>query len=256
MFNIKKDNLNFQDSYQFKEYIAKLVSAFDISKTTFDDLFANVFMEIYDKEKSNPYIFEFLKISVFERICEEIKNINRKEKTIFLPLFEDYQKLNNEINNIIIGHLKSSKDNLEINRDKKFFFDLNKYPILKRITEQKELETFTPDLITDPAFITFFKANIGRNGIYFLYNLNRDLLFIGKSSNLGETIIDAIWKKDIDGYVSIAYTKSVADTYIYEPYYIIKEKPLLNKLSSQTDGLTVDLKPLEKTELIKIYQNN
>lgn len=256
MFNIKKDNFNFQDSYQFKEYIAKLVSAFDISKTTFDGLFANVFMEIYDKEKANTYIFEFLKISVIERISEEIKNINRKEKTIFLPLFEDYQKLNNELNDIIIRHLKTSKDELEINRNKKFFFDLNKYPVLKRITEQKELETFTPDLITDPAFITFFKNNIGKHGIYFLYNLNKDLLFIGKSSNLGETIIDTIWRKDIDGYVSIAYTKTVADTIIYEPFYIIREKPLLNKLLSFTDELTVELPQLEKTEIIKIYQNN
>lgn len=250
--------LDFKNKYQFKDYIADIVAEFDVNKETFDKIFAHVFLEIFEKEKLIPCLNSFFKISVTYKIAEEVKKIKRKDKTIFLPLFEDYLKLVTELDDIIININKNCKEEKEKICEKKqdCFINISKYPILSRIAEKAELESFKPDLITSQEFIDLFKENIGKFGLYFLYNLNKELLFIGQSLNLGETIIDSVWKKNIDGYVALAYTNTKADLYIYENYYILKEKPLLiNNLSVQ-DELSISLKPLKKTELIKIYTNN
>lgn len=249
--------LNFVDKYQFKDYIADIVSDFDVSKETFDRIFAQVFLEIFEKEQQFPCFFNFFKVSIINKIAEEVKKIRKKDKTIFLPLFEDYVKLNNELDNIINKIRKECQNDSGVCRQGgDCFIDISKFPIFLRITEHNELESFKPDLVTSPEFIEFFNENIGKFGLYFLYNLNKEILFIGQSLNLGEAIIDTIWSKNVDGYVAIAYTNSKADMHIYRVYYILKEKPLqLNELF-ESDDLSISLKPLKKTKLIKIYENN
>ena len=78
-------------------------------------------------------------------------------------------------------------------------------------------------------------------------------MYIGKSAQLSGKIIDSIWERNIDGYVSIAHTLTKSDIHVYAPYYIAIEKPLLNEPLYETDNFSFELEPLSKTELIKIY---
>ncbi len=249
--------LNFNNKYQYKDYIAGLVSELDISKDTYDKMFAYVFIEIFEKEQQFSCFFNFFKVSITNKIAEEIKKIKKKEKTIFLPLFEDYIKLNNELEDINNKIKKGCHNGSGVcKQEKNCLIDISKYPVFYRITEHNVLESFKPDLATSSEFIEFFKENIGKFGLYFLYNLNKELLFIGQSLNLSETMIDEIWKKNIDGYVALAYTNAKADMHIYRNYYILKEKPLQINDLFESDDLSISLKPLKRTKLVKIYENN
>jgi hypothetical protein len=248
---------NFKNKYQYKDYIADLVSELDISKDTFEKMFAHLFLDLFEKEQLYACFFTYLKISLVNRIADEIKKIKKKDKTIFLPLFEDYLKLNKETDDIVIQIKKKCMDSSgKCKNGNDCVIDISKYPTLLRLSEHGELESFKPDLITSQQFIDFFKENIGKFGLYFLYNLNKELLILGQSTNLGESVIDLIWKKNIDGYVAVAYTNTKADMYLYETYYVLKEKPLLTTKYPDLDEVSVSLKPLKRTELVKIYTNN
>lgn len=245
---------NFADKYEFKSHIAKMLAELDINKETFEKIFANVFVEIYEKEKNFLFLTDLLKVSVVNLIIEEITKIKKTEKSIFLPLFEDYQKLNGELSDLIAHIIKETEHNpLDV---KNTVIEIERYPILYRITEHKDLTTFKPEYITTAKFIEFFESNIGKYGLYFLYNINKELVYVGKSISLGETILNSVWEKNIDGYVAIAYTKTKADIHVYEPYYILKEKPLLNFEVLEKDELSISLKPLKISALVKIYENN
>jgi hypothetical protein len=249
--------LNFKNKFHYKDYIADIVTELDVSKDTYEQMFAQVFMDIYEKEQQALCVFNYYKINIANKIAEELKKIKRKDKVIFLPLFEEYIKLNNELDDIILKYKKKCQDKVGIcKKNNDCFIEISQYPTLFRIAEHGELESFRPDLITSPEFIEFFKENIGKFGLYFLYNLNKELLSLGKSQNLGETIIDVIWKKNIDGFVAVAYTNTKADMLIYEYYYILTEKPSQMEDLSEADEISITLKPLKKTKLIKIYSNN
>jgi hypothetical protein len=249
--------LSFKNKYQYKDYISDMISEFDVSRETFDHLFASVFLEIFEKEKQYPCFFNYFKISITSKIAEEIKKIKKSDKTIFLPLYEDYLKLNTELDDIALNIKKKCQNESGIcSQDQNCLIDITKYPAFLRIIEHSDLESFKPDLISSQEFIEFFKENIGKFGIYFLYNLNKELLFVGHSLNLGETIIDEIWKKSIDGYVAVAFTNAKADMKIYEDYYILTEKPLKMNNNYEPDEVSVKLKLLKRTELVKIYSNN
>jgi hypothetical protein len=247
----------FKDKYQFKNYIAKIVSDIDISQDVFDSIFSNVFFEIFEKEKQYPCIFNFYKTSIVEQIIREIKELKKENKKDFLLMFEDYQKLNNELNELILKiKIKCGSNFGNCNSNKDCKIDIKDYPLFYRCIERKDLKVFKPDLIPSAKFLNFFEKNAGKHGLYFLYNLRKELLFVGKSSNLGQNIINAVWEMNVDGYISVAYTKTKSDIHLYEPFYIIKEKPLLNTGIMESDELSIGLKPLKKSALIKIYENN
>ncbi|KAF5038286.1 hypothetical protein DSECCO2_555870 [anaerobic digester metagenome] len=112
------------------------------------------------------------------------------------------------------------------------------------------------NLVPSENFKSFIESHIGKYGLYFLYNLKKQLLYIGKSISLGDRIVTSLRERDVNGYVCVALTKHKADMHVYEPYYIIKEKPKLNTEFNdfdEYDEFGITLLPLNKSELIKIY---
>jgi hypothetical protein len=248
---------SFTDKFQFKNYIAQALSdEINLNKDVFDRIFANLFLEIFEKEQKFPCIFKLNQISIAEQIVWEVKNIKKTNKKDFLLLFEDCQKLNNELNELVISVKKECGHKGYNCNDKRCNIDISRFPLFYRCIEHKDLKVFKPELVTSTGFIKFFEKNAGKYGLYFLYNLRKELIFIGKSTNLGQKLVEAIWDKNVDGYVSVAHTKSKSDIHLYEPYYIIKEKPMLNSDEIEADELTQELAPLEKSGLVKIYENN
>jgi hypothetical protein len=97
---------------------------------------------------------------------------------------------------------------------------------------------------------------IQQHGIYFLYNKEKELIYIGKSVyNLWSRIISSAKEREAT-YFAYALTKTKSDTSIYEMYYIAKLKPPLNNDGKYNDPVTITLPELEITEPQAIYEED
>jgi hypothetical protein len=245
----------FADKYQFKNYVRKQAVELSINGDFFDKLFANVFIEIYEKEKLTDCIMKMLNIRITDIIINEVLRVGKKNKGDFLILFEDYQKINSELSEIALRIERHCLNkNKQCKKDGSCILDLAHYPYLCSRTENIDLKTFRPEQVLKPEFLLFIESHFGKHGLYFLYNQEYELMYVGKSENLGSTMLDTIWENNINGFVSVALTKTISDTHIYEPYYIVKYNPLLNSHIKNVDSLSVSLPELEQTEKVKIFE--
>ena len=118
-----------------------------------------------------------------------------------------------------------------------------------------EVETFFRNEIYVPTqeFINTLEYLTYVHGLYFLYDENKKLIYIGKSKNLGSRILDSA--KERQGfYLKYKLPLTKSDTNILELYYISKLKPVLNSESKEVDDTTfeIDYKFLEESDFILI----
>ena len=83
-----------------------------------------------------------------------------------------------------------------------------------------------------------------RIGVYFIYDDNDEVIYIGKSSNLDKRIKTSCEAKK-GKYVRVAEMKNKIDATIYESYYISKLSPKLNKYYSDYNESSIDLPPIQ-----------
>ncbi len=118
-----------------------------------------------------------------------------------------------------------------------------------------EVETFFRNEIYVPTqeFINTLEYLTYVHGLYFLYDENKKLIYIGKSKNLGSRILNSV--KERQGfYLKYKLPLTKSDTNILELYYISKLKPVLNSESKEVDDTTfeIDYKFLEESDFILI----
>ena len=77
-------------------------------------------------------------------------------------------------------------------------------------------------------------------GIYFLYNDDKELIYIGKSKNLSSRLPQTIKGKMV-GFFRFITLNSMADMHVLEPYLIAQYNPLLNKEFNTSDKLTIEI---------------
>lgn len=89
-------------------------------------------------------------------------------------------------------------------------------------------------------------------GIYFLYNDKNQLIYIGKSRNLGERIINSIKER---GGKKFAYilVKNPADIHILEPFLIIKYKPIKNVEFMEYGETSLNLEVPPLSNIISLF---
>lgn len=241
------------DKYQFKNVIKNHITQLSIDPDFFDRFFSPVFTDIFEKETQAACVLDKLHLKLTQHILAEVQKIDKKNKADFLLLFEDYQKINTELDEIII-RINGDCKNLRICESQTdCLLNFSHYPILCERTNNIELKTFRPELTLHPLFIELIENSFGQFGIYFLYNSEHELIFIGAAENLGSQMLEKIWEKNIDGYASIAYTNTLADIYVYEPYCRLKEMPLLNGFKTD-ESLSFNLPPLEKSIKVQIFE--
>ena len=242
---------------QYKELIQKTVTSFGFSVDMYQSAFALVFEELFENDARCACLREFYKTNVPEIVVDELIKVKKSNKKNFLTFFEDCQTLNNELNELThkIKRTCSCSDKT-CNNAEHSKIDIAKFPLFNALVEDKNLKIYKKELIASPEFISFFETNTGKHGLFFLYNKDRELLFIGKSENLGKELLNIIYERNIEGYVAVAYTKTISDIHVYENYCIIREQPLLNTKNMAVDGLSFKLEELKKGELVKIYGNN
>ena len=111
------------------------------------------------------------------------------------------------------------------------------------------------DYIPTEEFISTLENLLNVHGLYFLYDENKNLIYIGKSKNLGSRILDST--KERQGfYLKYKLPLTKSDTNILELYYISKFKPKLNSESKEIDDTTIkiDYKFLEESDFILIKE--
>jgi len=83
-----------------------------------------------------------------------------------------------------------------------------------------------------------------RIGVYFIYDDNDEVIYIGKSSNLDKRIKTSCDAKK-GKYVRVAEMENKIDATIYESYYISKLSPKFNKYYSDYNQSSLYLPPIE-----------
>jgi hypothetical protein len=82
------------------------------------------------------------------------------------------------------------------------------------------------------------------SGVYRLYNIDKDLIYIGKSYSLGQRLISSASIQSAI-YYDYAVANNKADADIYEIYYISRLKPINNVANNTNDIPSFILKELE-----------
>lgn len=89
-------------------------------------------------------------------------------------------------------------------------------------------------------------------GVYFLYDFEDTLIYIGRSINLANRVHSSILERKAEK-AEVAITSTKSDATVYETYYISKYKPKLNVEANYPDKLTIELPCIRNKEVIKIF---
>lgn len=91
-----------------------------------------------------------------------------------------------------------------------------------------------------------------KSGVYFLYDKHKNLMYVGKSINLGRRVLGSISERQAVHY-EYAVIDSKSDMNVYESYYISLLKPVKNVEGKQEDKLTIELPCIRNFIVKPIY---
>ncbi len=112
---------------------------------------------------------------------------------------------------------------------------------------------YTIDIPKTKEFEQLMETSKHNYGIYFLYDNNKEIIYIGKSiSNLSHRSLESAIDKKAQ-YMQHYYTRTKADADIYELYFISKYKPLYNRDCKEEDNISFTPPDLRCSEIVKIY---
>lgn len=142
---------------------------------------------------------------------------------------------------IILILRDSYYENIEIKKAiKKYGLNLNIFADINAIFKEENYSL-------SQEFINEIEDLIQVYGLYFLYDINKKLIYIGKSKNLSERIPTSVKERGAH-YLKYKITKTLTDAHILELYYIAKLKPILNKDSKENDDTTLHIEYSFKKE--------
>lgn len=91
------------------------------------------------------------------------------------------------------------------------------------------------------------------HGIYFLYSENKELEYIGKSTNLANRIQTSAMERG-SIYARYIETKTLADMHIMEIYFIGKYKPIKNYDSKSEDEITFEINEYSENDMSDYFK--
>lgn len=107
-------------------------------------------------------------------------------------------------------------------------------------------------------FLDLIKDHRHSTGLYFLYNRNKTLIYIGRSVLLGKRISRSVKEriKYAPRFVQWMETKSHTDACILEAYFVGISKPIANTDLCFEDEVSLHIENIpEKSKYIKIYED-
>ena len=206
----EKEKLNhpyFKSIEHYINYCNKIISTNNINHS----FFSKNNLLILSKSLSHSNIFEKVGIEPpYQTILNLLKDYKENDSTLHLITeFEnDFQVI-----------VKIFQNKISIN-------DCDDYKTKYPIFSKKEIISDNSKIFTEE-FFEFINRLMSKSGVYFLYDEDKNLIYIGKSNDLYSRIQSSIRVRKASN-VSIILTNNEADTNILEVYYICKEKPILN----------------------------
>ena len=201
----------------------------------------------------------------FEKLCTYIYQSATEHKDKMINKGVVITKFDEKFTYRLYEMLEEGNNNLEIEKFiRKFVKELFKFQ--EYLEGNNQLQNVLDKEFAEEYFITSlepisvwgkefsgefekdFKMYARAYGIYFIYNENEELIYIGKSKNLFERLANSLRERGGNKY-SFALTKTKSDYHLYEIYYIAKLEPKLNVDSAEQDELTVTLPELEFSEI-------
>ncbi len=95
---------------------------------------------------------------------------------------------------------------------------------------------------------------LGTPGVYFLFDSNEKLIYIGKSKDVSSRINTSIAERRATGAYILA-TKTEADAHVLESYFIATMNPLLNSEGKCEDDVTFTIDIDLNIEITKIWRD-
>lgn len=114
-----------------------------------------------------------------------------------------------------------------------------------------------PDKVLSKEFLDEIHKRLESPGVYFLFNKEQTLLYIGRSYNLANRVLSSIKDRSSGKphFVSFVDTETRADACILEPYFIGVFNPPMNSDMASIGTPRIKIAPEPKpTQLIKIYE--
>lgn len=103
-------------------------------------------------------------------------------------------------------------------------------------------------------FLYKMEKSSNKFGCYFLYNENKEVVYVGLSVNLPRRSLESLSdRKNYIHYIAYLKTKTKSDMPIIESYFISKLKPTYNTTGKHEDKLTINLGINTPEKIFKIY---
>lgn len=218
---MKTVNFYFDENEYFesKEHFAKVV----LSNIRKSNILEFSFFDINTGESDDYYFFStilewfYLDVINYSIHPQSERAIKIKDPLKFISLLSLFDIENFEKHFSVL--LKSFNEKLDyFNIDCLLFDKSNKYTFKK----PAKVESVDYDL----------ESILDKSGLYFLYDSQKRLSYIGRSKNLKNRVLTSISDRNFEGdrieFIKFMFT-TLDDSYILEPYYISLNKPLLNK---------------------------
>ena len=128
----------------------------------------------------------------------------------------------------------------------------NKKWVVYYNSQKKRILVYEKNIQYSPLARKILKKITKKAGIYFLYNDQEKLIYIGKSKNLGQRIPASAKERKARKFAYIII-KNPADIHVLEPYVILKYAPPENTefRERSSSSLDIGIPPLSK--IINLY---
>ena len=144
--------------------------------------------------------------------------------------------------------LKSSI-NILYDKEQKYKEKYNDFNLIDRYDFELHKNKF---LFYTKEIINVLEKIINKFGVYFIHNENEEIIYVGKSVNLGSRIKGSLEDKKGFGFSCLA-TKTHIDACLLEIYYIAKYNPIFNKEPLPIDNISKNIKITHKYKMSNIY---
>ena len=189
-------------------------------------------------------------INYFKKIYRDNKwDFGKKEFELLVEFYQwDKNYLKGKCVDSLTWEFQKSKE--EITFD---FIEKVKKICIERNEELSEAKEISDELCKE------LSERSGVSGVYFIYNSQKALLYIGRSFDLSSRILTSIQERQegLPYYVRILNTKTKSDACVLEAYFIGKEKPAFNGDMVDIGEVTIKISKIPKrSDFIKIHKDN
>lgn len=252
--------MTFENATHFKNYVRKIAESCGYDKNEFDQTeIPSKLIAIYEfQSEYDIALFAIGVSSIVDHFVTELKQLyycdEGQKMNVFLDIFIEINEISDQAK-IVCEHIQKESIKKDFNLFNYFDSEFLKphYKLRQFVRNRNKFNYLNEhEFVPSTEFKEFVEEHIGKYGLYFLYDQSMALMYIGKSTSIGDRILNSIQQKQVRGYIKVALTETIADMHVYEPYYVLKENPFYNVEFKAYDNLSFDLKPLKKSKLIKI----